>query len=145
MDNDPKKALDKFINVTLNRSLGLGLEKLCQQIENTAKKNIAHKSKGSTDGVMAASITHEVDKGTLEAVIGTNVEYAPYYHQGTGLYAVNGDGRKEVPWHFIGPDGEWWHTKGQKPKPFLQDAIDSDAQKYTPLAFGEGAEIEWKK
>lgn len=145
MDNGPKKALDKFINVTLNRSLGLGLEKLCQQIENTAKKNIAQKSKGSADGVLAASITHEVDKGKLEAVVGTNVEYAVYYHQGTGLYAVNGDGRKEVPWHFIGPDGEWWHTKGQKPNPFLQDAIDSDAQKYTPLAFGEGAEIEWKK
>ena len=75
---DAKSNLDKFINRTLNKSLAIGLEKLCQQIENTAKKNIAHKSKGSADGVLAASITHEIDKGKLEAIIGTNVEYAPY-------------------------------------------------------------------
>lgn len=145
MADNPKSNLDKFINVTLNKSLATGLEKLCQQIENTAKNNIATKSKGHADGPLAGSITHEIDKGKLEAVIGTNVEYAVFYHQGTGLYAVNGDGRKDVPWHFKGPDGEWWHTKGQKPNPFLKDAIDSDANKYAPKAFGEGVELEWKK
>ena len=145
MANDPKSNLDKFINRALNRSLATGLEKLCQQIENTAKKNIATKSKGSADGPLAAKLTHEVDKDKLEAVIGSNEEYAVYYHQGTGLYATNGDGRTDVPWHFIGPDGEWWHTKGQKPNPFLKDAIDSDAQQYAPRAFGEGVELEWKR
>ncbi len=60
------------------------------------------------------------------------------------IHAVNGEGRKEVPWHFIGPDGEWWHTKGQKPNPFLQDAIDSNLQNALK-AFGEGAEVEWRK
>ena len=144
MSDDPKSSLDKFINLTLNRSLGAGLEKLLQSIENDAKKNTMHKSKGSVDGPLAAKLTHEVDKGALKGVVGSNEEYAVYYHQGTGIHAVNGDGRKEVPWHFIGPDGEWWHTKGQKPNPFLQDAIDSNLQNALK-AFGEGAEVEWRK
>ena len=42
-------------------------------------------------GVLRESITHEVSEDT--AVIGTNLFYAPYVHQGTGRYAVNGDGR----------------------------------------------------
>lgn len=145
MNDDPKANLDRFIDKDFKDGIAVGLEKLSQQIENTAVKNIMKKSKGSMDGQLAASMSHEIDTDKLEAIIGTNVEYAVYYHQGTGLYAMNGDGRTDVPWHFIGPDGEWWHTKGQKPNPFLQDAIDSDAQKYAAKAFGEGVEVEWRK
>lgn len=137
--------MDRFIDKDFKDGLAAGLEKLAQQIENTSVKNIMKKSKGSMDGHLAASMSHEINRDELEAVIGTNVEYAVYYHQGTGLYAMNGDGRTDVPWHFVGPDGTWWHTKGQHPNPFLQDAIDSDAQKYAAKAFGEGVEVEWRK
>lgn len=87
MGNNPKDNLDKFIDKQFKAGIAKGLDKLCQQIENTAKKNIAHKSKGSVDGILAASITHEVDVDKLEAVIGTNVEYAVYYHQLVALYS----------------------------------------------------------
>ncbi len=42
MNDNPKSSLDKFINLTLNRSLGAGLEKLLQSIENDASKEKHH-------------------------------------------------------------------------------------------------------
>ena len=55
------------------------------------------------DGQLRQSIGSEV-KGNIGA-IGTNVEYAPYVHQGTGIYAVNGDGRK-TRWKYQDAKGE---------------------------------------
>ena len=58
-------------------------------------------------------------------VVGTNVSYAPYVHEGTGIYAADGQGRKEVPWRYQDEEGQWHSTSGQKPQPFLRDAMDS--------------------
>lgn len=59
----------------------------------------------------------------------TDKEYAPYVHQGTGLFAENGDGRKDVPWHYQDADGNWHSTSGQKPNPFLERALDENKDK----------------
>lgn len=78
-------------------------------------------------GQLRASITHGVENTQQEIVgrIGSNVEYAPYVHQGTGIYAVNGDGRK-TPWGYMVKAGKYkgfhW-THGQKPQPFLNRAV----------------------
>ena len=71
---------------------------------------------------------------------GSNAPYAPYVHEGTGLYAVDGHGRKDVPWYFP-VDGlnkdcglpkrkirgkEFFYTSGQHPTPFLKDAIEEN-------------------
>ena len=47
----------------------------------------------SPTGTLRNSITSTYDD--KEGRIGTNLDYAPYVHQGTGIYAVNGDGRQE--------------------------------------------------
>lgn len=116
------KKLKEFADKGLLEAVQKGLEKACILVEVSAKENCP-----VDDGVLRASITHDVD-GT-EGYIGTNVEYAPYVHQGTGIYAVNGDGRKEVPWCFQDIHGNWIYTKGQKPNPFLQKAIDENQDK----------------
>lgn len=64
------------------------------------------------------------------AIIGTNLEYAVYVHQGTGIYAVHGDGRKDA-WTWYDPSGDYTvdgqpgfiTTIGQPPHPFLTDAL----------------------
>ena len=76
------------------------------------------------NGDLRKSIMYEVE-GTV-GVVGTNLYYAPYVHQGTGIYAVNGDGRKDVPWSYQDKDGNWHSTKGQHPQPFLQDALNAN-------------------
>lgn len=68
---------------------------------------------------------YEVDDTKNECAIGTNLEYAPYVHQGTGIYATNGDGRK-TPWSYMDDEGNWHTTLGQHPQPFLTSALDQD-------------------
>ena len=116
------KKLQEFADKGLLEAVQKGLEKACVIVEVSAKENCP-----VDDGVLRASITHDVE-GT-EGYIGTNVEYAPYVHQGTGIYAVKGDGRKEVPWSYQDAEGKWHTTKGQKPNPFLQKAIDENQDK----------------
>ena len=97
----------------------VAIDRGCQVIENKAKELCP-----VDDGMLRASITHKVQEssvGTITGTVGTGVEYAPYVHQGTGLFAVNGDGRKE-PWVYKDAKGQFHKTIGQKPQPFLLDA-----------------------
>ena len=97
----------------------VAIDRGCQVIENKAKELCP-----VDDGILRASITHKVQDssvGTITGTVGTGVEYAPYVHQGTGLFAVNGDGRKE-PWVYKDAKGQFHKTIGQKPQPFLLDA-----------------------
>lgn len=71
----------------------------CMLVERSAKENAPI---GRT-GVLRNSITSEWT--AQEGRIGTNLEYAPYVHQGTGIYAVNGDGRQDVPWRYQDAEG----------------------------------------
>lgn len=79
-------------------------------------------------GHLRASITSETEITADEIIgrIGSNLEYAPYVHNGTGIYAVNGDGRK-TPWVYEVKAGKYkvmhFTTVGQRPKPFLSFAI----------------------
>lgn len=90
---------------------------------------------------ITSTVEVEADK-SVHGYVGSNLEYAPNVHEGTGLYAKDGNGRKDVPWWFPADtlsakareklliiktkDGrEFARTKGIKPVPFLQDAIDA--------------------
>ena len=102
----------------LPQKIAEALEVAAQIVENDAKRKCP-----VDNGTLRASITH-VTKET-RVVIGTNVEYAPYVHEGTGIYAKNGNGR-QTPWTYRSADGTYHRTVGQKPKPFLQDALDEE-------------------
>lgn len=93
-DSEVIRNLQKFMSSQLPEVLYGGMEKACVIVEGQAKENCP-----VDDGQLRQSITHEVEKedGQIVGYVGSNVEYAPYVHQGTGIYAKNGDGRKEVP------------------------------------------------
>ena len=124
--NDFTVNLDRFINETFEQKIIEALEEAAQVIENQAKMNCP-----TGNGELRASITHVITKNgaVIVATIGSNIFYAPYVHQGTGLYAIDGDGRKEVPWFYKDLQGKWHSTEGMKPNPFLQDAFDSEIEK----------------
>lgn len=66
----------------------------------------------------------ELKQNEIYGMVGNTSIYAPYVHQGTGIYAVGKNGRS-TPWRYYVPTGTYkgWHiTKGQKPQPFLKDA-----------------------
>ena len=124
MSNEVSMNIKEIADKLLPEALKQGLEAVGQLIENEAKENCP-----VDDGQLRASIAHQVSDNLDRVIIGSNLEYAPYVHQGTGIYAVNGDGRKEVPWSHQGADGEWHSTEGQKPQPFLQKAVDDNMDK----------------
>lgn len=112
-----------------------GMEKACLIVESAAKKNCP-----VDEGPLRTSITHDVSETPQEirGRDGTNMEYGPYVHQGTGIYAVNGDGRKE-PWGYTSesPKYSGFHvTVGQKPQPFLKDAVEANKDAITAALVG---------
>lgn len=126
------RGLNRLIN-KLERmskaSVRESLEKSCLMVEADAKINCP-----VDDGQLRQSITSEVSGDT--GIVGTNIEYAPYVHQGTGIYAVKGDGRQDK-WSYQDAEGKWHTTIGQKPNPFLEKALDSNREDIKKL-FKEG-------
>jgi len=118
-------ALANLLNNVLPQGIENALEQVCLKVEGDSKENCP-----SDDGLLRMSITHDIEKqgDTYNGYVGTNVEYAPYVHQGTGIYAADGNGRKDVPWTYKDKHGEWKSTKGMHPTPFIQDSVDSNRQ-----------------
>lgn len=119
-----KEALTQFKDKSLPENLEDKMEKCCLFIEGEAKKLCPT---GDT-GNLRASITHSIEEVDSKIIgyIGSNLDYAPYVHQGTGIYALQGNGRKQVPWTYYDErTGEYKQTKGIEPSPFIQDAIDA--------------------
>lgn len=124
MNDNAIENLEKFMNDTLPEGLEEALKKAVLKVEADSKKNCP-----VDDGILRASIQSDVErenKNTISGYVGSNVDYAPYVHQGTGIYAKEGNGRKNVPWVYVDDKGHFHSTKGQKPQPFITDAIDEN-------------------
>lgn len=107
-----------------------GVEKALLVVEASAKANCP-----VDDGRLRSSITHTVEAsdGVARGRVGTNVNYGPYVHDGTGIYARNGNGRKK-PWAYKHPKtGLIVFTHGQKPQPFLRDALEENKDRIAQI------------
>jgi len=133
------KGLDRIIakldKVKNAQVLNKAVTESCQLIEAQAKRNVVNgenvtewKEDNKAEVAMVkAMITHSVRSSPSGCTgkVGINSLFAIWMHQGTGLEAINGDGRKEVPW--------FWRDKrtrriksssGKKPTQFLLNALD---------------------
>jgi len=76
-------------------------------------------------GNLKTSLDYQIDEETFELVIGVTPEYAIYVEFGTGEYAENGEGRKGG-WSYQDPKtGDWVHTIGSKPQPYMRPGYES--------------------
>ena len=91
----------------------------CALVERSAKMKAPKDT-----GALRRSITSKVDG--LTGIVFTPLEYAAYQEFGTGLFAENGAGRKDVPWNYQDDKGEWHSTRGQKPQPFMRPALNEN-------------------
>lgn len=113
-----QKHLD---NINLDdKKLNQILSQACLIVENQARRDAP-----VDNGVLRNSIRSEVEG--KQGIVGTNIEYAPYVEFGTGLFAVNGDGR-QTPWSYQDEMGEWHTTIGQHPQPFLGPALETNRE-----------------
>lgn len=112
------------------------MELACVTVEADAKKECP-----VDIGILRASMTHEVSL-TGEKITGTvanTAEHAPYVHNGTGIYAKDGNGRK-TPWLYEAKSGKYKGkhlTKGQEPQPFMEKARDKNKSKVAKILGGK--------
>lgn len=121
-DKALKKLADE-LNDTQAYMRAMG--KACALVERKAKEKAPKDT-----GALRRSITSEVyaTGGEIEGVVFTPLEYAPYVEYGTGLFAENGNGRKDVPWNYQDDEGNWHSTSGQHPQPFMKPALDESRE-----------------
>ncbi len=120
---DNEEFIRSMENATLKMVMDMSrkMDKACLVVESQAKQNCP-----VDIGILRASITSETEVTASEIVgrVGTNEEYGPYVHNGTGIYAKDGNGRK-TPWGYTiraGKHKGFHWTQGQRPQPFLENA-----------------------
>jgi len=122
-----------------SRSLSNALKKYGEGVEAEAKRIVvdtaimilsnAKSLAAFDDGNLRDSIEIEIRNGGLTAIVRVTASYAIYVEFGTGIYAVEGDGRK-TPWtYYSNKLGRFVTTEGMQPQPYWFPAIDV-GQKY---------------
>ncbi len=124
------KVLEEIQDITKLKNAERAMEKVCALLERSAKQEAP---KGT--GELRRSITSKVEKdsNSIEGIVYTPLEYAPYVEYGTGLFAENGNGRKDVPWHYQDDEGNWHTTYGQNPQPFMRPALNKNRNKIVEI------------
>lgn len=107
------------------------LEEAGGEVESQTKRNCAVVT-GKTKG----SFQHSVSESDLTVAIGSDYENAIWEEFGTGIYALNGDGRKDVPWVYFDETGQKHVTSGKQPKRMLWNAFQSLQSKIQQMAEG---------
>lgn len=95
------------------------LEEVGGEVEAQTKRNTkvdTGKTKGSWE--------HKVDADKMEVQIGSRYKNTLWEEFGTGIYALNGDGRK-TKWVYRTEDGKFHATVGKKPRRALHRAYES--------------------
>lgn len=113
------KDYSKIVLDKLNDNCVAWLEEASGAIESQTKRNTKDDT-GKTKG----SWEHTVNEDKLEAEVGSRYKNALWEELGTGIYALNGDGRK-TKWVYT-PDGKHFYTTvGKKPRRALYNAFTS--------------------
>ena len=114
------KDYSKIVINKFNNNAVQWLEEASGELEAQTKRNTkvdTGKTKGSWE--------HVVHEHKLEAEVGSRYKNALWEELGTGIYALNGDGRK-TKWVYKNPkDGKFYTTVGKKPRRALYNAYNS--------------------
>ncbi len=122
LEDELLRKLDDLVDI---QKIEKAVSRAALLVEAEAKKKAPR-----DNGDLARSITSKVETSGNEVTgtVFTPLFYAPYVEYGTGLFAEDGDGRKDVPWHYKDDKGDWHSTSGQKPQPFLRPALDENRE-----------------
>ncbi|MEH6941525.1 HK97-gp10 family putative phage morphogenesis protein [Bacillus sp. JJ722] len=118
-DKALQRALKKFGDAIIEDAKALVAE-TAYLIQAQARALAPHDS-----GYLRQSIEVDILNGGLTAKVTVGAEYAIYIEYGTGVFAVEGNGRKD-PWvYYSDKYGRFVFTKGMKAQPFWMQAVDS--------------------
>ena len=128
-----EQACDNSVN-KMQELLMQNMELTLDHVSGKAKEKV-----GVGTGALRAdtrSLGVEIVGDEVHGAVGNSLEYAIYHHQGTGIYASDGNGRK-TPWVYEDPKtGEKIYTRGSKPNPYLKDTIEQEQSAISKLLGG---------
>ena len=128
-----EQACDNSVN-KMQELLMQNMELTLDHVSGKAKEKV-----GVGTGALRAdtrSLGVEIVGDEVHGAVGNSLEYAIYHHQGTGIYASDGNGRK-TPWVYDDPKtGEKIYTRGSKPNPYLKDTIEQEQSTISKLLGG---------
>ena len=113
------KDFSKIVLQKIQETGEIFLEEVGGEVEAQTKRNTkvdTGKTKGSWE--------YKVDADKMEVQIGSRYKNALWEELGTGIYALNGDGRK-TKWVYRTEDGKFHATVGKKPRRALYRAYES--------------------
>ena len=137
MDFDIKfEGLDKIIDKIEDFDDVLEMTSAMQQACNLVEGAAKDKAPKDT-GALRRSITSkvEVTGNSIDGIVFTPLEYAPYQEFGTGLFAENGNGRK-TPWVYMDDKGNYHYTRRQHPQPYMRPALQENKDKIINIIKG---------
>jgi hypothetical protein len=139
-------VFNKLLRST-NGAVAQDILRRCLKVESAARRNLGSNPKRVDTGRLRASITHQFIQrsgglGAIAGRVGTNVKYARFVHDGTGIYGprhalirpVNG---KALRWPAKAKRGKGKSkggfiysktSKGMAPNKFLKDALKAGAR-----------------
>ena len=122
--------LDNLIENVLPEKIIQALNDVCITLVQEAQERCPIGDGSGERGHIRESIDHTVteEDGIFTGRVGSNNEIAIYVHEGTGLYAIEGHGRKDVPWSYQDRKGNWHTTSGMHPKQFLREAVEDNRE-----------------
>ena len=131
------RAFEQSCDNSVNKMQELLMQNMEQTLDHVAGK--AKEKVGVGTGALRAdtrSLGVEIVGDEVHGAVGNSLEYAIYHHQGTGIYASDGNGRK-TPWVYEDPKtGEKIYTRGSKPNPYLKDTIEQEQSIISKLLGG---------
>lgn len=127
------KIIDKIEDFDDVREMTSAMQQACNLVESAAKDKAPRKT-----GALRRSIKSkvEVTGNSIEGIVFTPLEYAPYQEFGTGLFAENGNGRKTGWAYEDEKTGETIFTRGNRPHPFLRPALAENKDKIINMIKG---------
>ena len=126
------KIIDKIEDFDDVREMTSAMQDACNLVEGAAKDK-APKDTGALRRSITSNV--EVTGNSIEGIVFTPLEYAPYVEYGTGLFAENGNGRK-TPWVYMDDKGNYHYTRGQHPQPYMRPALEENKDKIINIIKG---------
>lgn len=126
------KIIDKIEDFDDVREMTSAMQQACNIVEGAAKDKAPKDT-----GALRRSITSkvEVTGNSIEGIVFTPLEYAPYQEFGTGMFSENGNGRK-TPWVYMDDKGNYHYTRGQHPQPYMRPALAENKDKIINIIKG---------
>ena len=127
------KIIDKIEDFDDVHAMTRAMQDACNIVVDAAIDKAPKKT-----GALRRSITSKVELtgNSIEGIVFTPLEYAPYQEYGTGLFAENGNGRKTGWAYEDEKTGETIFTRGNRPHPFLRPAINENKDKIINIIKG---------